>query len=274
MPGWESLETAATVHSALALTGLVLLAILIALAALAAWQLRSGQWPEWLDIGQYQLRSRFLEIGIAAVLGLLLVSEVVAYGYGVRHRTLVAAVEQDSAAQIKRLSSDTKRHVADEATPNRMLKENSELRQKLQDAENKLASLERVQNQKRLTSDQIKFLVEALKPYAGQKVSIASIRGDDDSLVVAEDFVTVFEAAGWDHHGEAGVTAQDWPRDPIGVEITLNEQDARGDKLADGIVVLINTVRKLGLVYDSTIYMDNEVPPGQALVKVGKKLRK
>jgi len=28
------------------------------------------------------------------------------------------------------------------------------------------------------------------------------------------------------------------------------------------------------LVYDNTIYMDNEVPEGQALLKVGKKLRK
>jgi len=273
MPGWESLETVAAVHSALALAGLVLLAILTALAALAAWQLRSGQWPEWLDVGQYQLRSRFLEIGVAAALALLLVSEVVAFGYGVRQSTLVAAAGQASAAQIKRLSADAGRHTPAE-TPNHMLKENSELRQKLQDAENRVASLERVQSQKRLSQDQVKFLIEALKPYAGQKVSIASIRGDDDSLVVAEDFVAVFEAAGWDHHGEAGVTAQDWPRDPIGVEITLNEEDARGDHIADGIVVLINTVRKLGLVYDSTVYMDNEVPAGQALVKVGKKLRK
>ena len=33
-------------------------------------------------------------------------------------------------------------------------------------------------------------------------------------------------------------------------------------------------VRQLGLVYDNTVYMDNEVPAGQALLKVGKKLRK
>jgi hypothetical protein len=84
----------------------------------------------------------------------------------------------------------------------------------------------------------------------------------------------VFDAAGWDHHGEAGVTTQDWPRDPVGIEVVLNEDDARKDKIADGIVALINTVRQLGMVYDSTIYMDNDVPEGQALLKVGKKLRK
>ena len=37
---------------------------------------------------------------------------------------------------------------------------------------------------------------------------------------------------------------------------------------------LINVVRQLGLVYDNTVYMDNDVPAGQALLKVGKKLRK
>ena len=118
------------------------------------------------------------------------------------------------------------------------------------------------------------FLIEALRPFSGQKVSIASIRGDDEGLALAQDFVSVFEAAGWDHHGEAGVTTQEWARDPVGIEITLNEKDARADKIAEGVAALINVVRKLGLVYDNTVYMDNDVPAGQALLKVGKKLRK
>ena len=126
----------------------------------------------------------------------------------------------------------------------------------------------------RLSQEQRRFLIEALRPFAGQKVSIASIRGDDDGEVLAHDFVSVFDAAGWDHHGEAGVTTQDWPRDPVGIEVVLNENDARKDKISDGVAALINTVRQLGMVYDSTIYMDNDVPEGQALLKVGKKLRK
>ena len=38
--------------------------------------------------------------------------------------------------------------------------------------------------------------------------------------------------------------------------------------------VVIHDRVQLGLVYDNTIYMNREVPAGQALVKVGKKLRK
>ena len=272
MPGWDSLQTVSAVHGAFQLAGLILLAVLAALAVFAAYQLRGRQWPEWLDVGSYQLRSRFFEIGCVAVFALLAVSEVVAYSYGLRQDSLVTAAEQSNADRIKRLTADLKsRPVAD--TPSRYLKENSALRQKLIDAENKLAALERAQK-KHLSLEQKRFLIEALRPFAGQKVSIASIRGDDDGLQLAQEFVSVFESAGWDHHGEAGVSTQDWPRDPVGIEVVLNEDDARADHTPPGVAGLINVVRQLGLVYDNTVYMDNEVPAGQALLKVGKKLRK
>jgi hypothetical protein len=273
MPGWDSLQTAAAIHGAFSLGGLVLLAVTAALAGFAVYQLRNRQWPEWFDVGQYQLRSRFFEIGCAVVLTLLAVSEVVAYSYGLRQHTLATAAGQESAERIKRLTADAKAHPLTD-TPSRYLKENSELRQKLIDAENKLAALEQTQTQKHLSPDQQRFLIEALRPFAGQKVSIASIRGDDEGLALAQEFVSVFEAAGWDHHGEAGVSTQDWPRDPVGIEVVLNEDDARADKIPPGVAGLINVVRKLGFVYDNTVYMDNEVPEGQALLKVGKKLRK
>lgn len=273
MPGWDSLQTVAAFHGGFALAGLVLLVLLIALAAFAAWQLRGGEWPEWLDVGEYQLRSRFVEIGIAAVLALLLASEVAAYSYGLRQNALTVAAEQASAERIKRLTAEAKppRPVAE--NPSRYLKENSELQQKLNDAETKLAALEQLQMQKRLSPEQRRYMIEALRPFAGQKVSVASIRGDSEGLALAQDIVSVFDAAGWDHHGEAGVTTQDWPRDPVGIEITLNEKDGRANRISPGVTALINTVRQLGLVYDGTVYMDNDVPPGQALVKVGKKLR-
>jgi hypothetical protein len=84
----------------------------------------------------------------------------------------------------------------------------------------------------------------------------------------------VFEAAGWDHGGNEGLFAQQFPRDPIGVEVTLNENDARAGNSPAGIGALINATRQLGLVYDNTVYMGSVVPSGQALLRVGKKLRK
>ena len=277
MLGWDSLQTVAAVHGGFQLVGLVLLLILAALAGLAVWQLRSRQWPEWLDIGEYQLRSRFVEIGVAAAFGLLLVSEVVAFGYGMRQQTLIAAAEQASAERIGSLTAEAKNEAKKQRpaeASNRYLKENSDLRQRLNETESKLASLERGQVQKRLTDEEKRYLIEALRPFAGQKVSIASIRGDDEGEAFAQDFVSVFDAVKWDHHGEAGVSKQRWDRDPVGVEVALNDADARAGNISPGVGALINAVRALGLVYDNTVWMDEEVPHGQALLKIGKKLRK
>lgn len=279
MPGWDSLETVSRLHGSAQIAGLILLMALAVLAAFAACNLRKGLWPEWLDLGEFQIKSRFVEIAFAVVLALMFVAEVTGTVYGRRETALNAAASQASAEQIKRVNADAqalrgKPVAAQPETPSRYIKENSELRQKLIEAEKKLAELEKLQVQKRLSEEQRRFLIEALRPFAGQKVAIASILGDDDSKTLARDLVSVFDAAGWDHEGDAGVFTQQFPRDPVGVEVTLNENDARSGNIAAGIGALINATRQLGLVYDNTIYMGNEVPAGQALLKIGKKLRK
>ena len=142
------------------------------------------------------------------------------------------------------------------------------------DAENKLAGSNGCRRRSTCRESKQRFLIEALRPFAGQKVSIASIRGDDEGQDLAQDFVSVFEAAGWDHHGEAGVTTQEWPRDPVGVEVVSQRERCARRPHSGGRGRSDQRGPQLGLVYDSTIYMDNEVPEGQALVKIGKKLRK
>lgn len=279
MPGWDTLDTVSSLHGSAQIAGLILLVVLLGLLAFVATSLRKGLWPEWLDVGEFQIRSRFVEIACAVVLALLLVTEVTGLVYGRRLTALSATAALDSAEQLKRLIAEAqdlrKRPVqALPETPSRYIKENSELREKLNDAEARLAELEKLQAQKRLSEEQRRFLIEALRPFAGQKVQIASILGDDDSKSLAQDLVSVFDAAGWDHDGDTGVFVQQFPRDPVGVEVTLNEADARAGNIAAGIGALINVTRQLGLVYDNTIYMGSEVPSGQALLKVGKKLRK
>ena len=274
MPGWDSLESVTRLHDGAQLAGLMLVALIAGLTAFVAWQLRKGVWPEWLDLGAYQLRTRFFEIGCAAALALLCASEIAAYAYGQRQQTLQAAAEQESVDRVRKLAAELQAARRPDVSLNRTLKENSELRQRLIVAENRVAEIERTQSQRRLSQDQKRLLIESLRPFAGQRISIASIRGDDDGLVLAQDFVSVFEAAGWDHDGEAGISAQQWDRDPVGVEIMLNDSDARGGRITAGIGALINAVRKLGLVYDNTVYMSDEIPAGQAQLRVGKKLRR
>lgn len=286
MPGWDSLETVAGLHSAAQIVGLALLALLIAGAGLLFFQLQRVNRPDWIDIGDYQVRTRACEIAAGVVLVLLAVSFLVTYAYGVRQHALVAAAEQTHAEELRRVSSDSKARQAEDkekkarraaestSQQQQQLRELTELKLKLRETEGQLTDLQRKQMQRRLSDDEKKLLIDALTPFAGQKVAVASSLGDDDSKILAEDFVAVFDAAGWDHGGDEGISAERWDRDPVGIEVTLNESDARAGRISAGLGALINAVRKLGLVYDNTIYMNREVPAGQALVKVGKKLRK
>jgi hypothetical protein len=407
MPGWDSLETVTRIHGATQIAGLILLALLVVGSVLLFFQLRRGAWPEWIDVGDYQIRSLALEIAGAAVLALLVVTTLLSYGYGSRHVALTAAAERVQADQPRRLAdqaaarptgtearqvdeaktreadqaksrnasedstqqqqhlreladlrrklTDTENQLADlrrkpsdtenqlpdlrrklteaenqvtelrsklsesenrlaglqakpsetkpsetkpsetesrlaelqrklsqaesqladlRRTPSENGTQLSELRRKLVETESQLAELQRKQVQKRLSADEKKLLIESLKPFAGQKIAIASRVGDEDGKALAEDFIAVLDAAGWTHGGNAGVSFRRWDRDPVGVEITLNEADARAGRISNGIGALINTVRKLGLTYDNTIYMNREVPAGLALLKIGRKLPK
>jgi hypothetical protein len=373
MPGWDSLEAVTQIHSAAQIAGFVLLAVLLLGAVLLVRQLRRSGWPEWIDIGSYQVRSVAFEIAAAVLLVMLVAVALVAVGYDVRRHTLMAAAEQMRADQLRRQADDARTRQADEtqgrpadeiharqavasaqqqgfgesailqrkvsetehqvtdlqrklaetesrvtelqrkfsesgsqlaqtqrelsdannqrAELQRKLSESekrvaelqrkppienqtAELQRKLTETEKQLAALQRKELEKRLSEEEKKRLIEALRPFRGQKVTIAARLGDEDGKALAEDLVAVFEAAGWDHDGNGGISVQRWDRDPVGVEITLNEADARAGRISSGIGALINAVRKLGLSYDNTIYMNRQVPSGQALVKVGRKLAK
>jgi hypothetical protein len=140
------------------------------------------------------------------------------------------------------------------------------LERALKQAERKIASF---QFKRRLSIEEKFALIDALSPFAGQRVSITAIDGDEDGRGFAADFAEVFEAAGWEH---PAVTFRRWDRDPVGVEITLNEQDGRAGRVNVAVGALINITRKLSLTDGNTIYMNGDVPPGQVEIKIGKKL--
>ena len=134
-----------------------------------------------------------------------------------------------------------------------------------------LAELQQQQAERRLSVHEKKTLIAALAPYRGQKVRLTGIFGDADGKAYIEDLVAVLDAAGWDHDGAEGVTFHNWDRDPVGIEVTLNEADARAGRLSNGIGALINVVRRLGLTSGNTIVMNADVPAGQVMLRVGKK---
>jgi hypothetical protein len=184
-----------------------------------------------------------------------------------RHAAEVQELQQKlRTAETRRAASVESLRWEVKQAESRAAAEISRLEKELARAERRVASLTA---QRRLSIEEKYALIDALRPFAGQKASIAAIAGDEDGKLFAADFAEVFEAAGWEH---PAVVFRRWDRDPVGVEITLNEQDGRAGRISHGVGALINIARKLSLTDGNTIYMNGEVPAGQVLVKIGKKL--
>ena len=68
------------------------------------------------------------------------------------------------------------------------------------DLEKERAARLRLENQlapRRLSTDQAHALIEALKPFAGQKIDIVFPSGDNEASDYAAEFEAVFKSAGW-----------------------------------------------------------------------------
>jgi hypothetical protein len=184
-----------------------------------------------------------------------------------RHATEVAELQQRlqqtesrRVASVESLRWEVKQAEARAAT------EIERLNEQLARAERKLAA---IQATRRLSLEEKHALIDALSPFAGQRVMISAIAGDEDGKAYAQDFVEVFEAAGWQH---PAVSYRSFDRDPVGVEITLNDADGRAGRINASVGALINIARRLSLTDGNTIYLNAEVPSGQVQVKIGKKL--
>ena len=197
----------------------------------------------------------------------------------VKHGVELDAIRRELAElrdQIVKASlhlADKSRELADKR------QELADKRQELADKGQELAKanvaieeLKKQQALRRLSYDEKRTLIAALRPFRGQKISIAAIYGDDDAKNYAEDLVQALDAAGW-ALDKTGITFQRWNRTPVGVEVTLNEADARAGRVSAGTGALINVVRQMGLVDGNSVFMNPDVPAGEVQLRVGHRLQ-
>jgi hypothetical protein len=149
----------------------------------------------------------------------------------------------------------------------------AELREQLAKANLTIADLKQQQAKRRLSYEEKRSLIAALAPYRGQAISVAASYGDEDAKAYAEDLLQVLDAAGWNLGRAPKVSLERFARTPIGVEVTLNEADARAGRLSAATGALINAVRRLGLVDGNAIFMTTDVPSGGVQLRVGHRLR-
>ena len=128
---------------------------------------------------------------------------------------------------------------------------------------------------RKLSPEEVKSLISALAPYAGQKVKTKSILGDSEGLLYRRDFISVFEKAGWISTPDDG--SQDVFTDPpMGVQVIINPADGWRDSpdhitVLGSAGVLGSTLSDLKIIPQKAWGMDPKVPEGTVLLLIGVK---
>jgi hypothetical protein len=207
--------------------------------------------PGWNSLESVTRIHAWLEITGIAVLVLLLLSQGLAYSYGVRKDLLA--------------NTDATAHRTKEA----------ELQQKLSAADaqlqSKTAPTQAAEAPRRLSMELQQRLIKALAPFKGQKFTTTSVIGDEEGNAFAQDFQAVFDAAGWDHGVHDKVDHRYITPTPVGVMVAMNEGEANAGRFLPAIETLISTLQKIGIMSRNELLVNSEVPVGEINLIVGYK---
>ena len=225
--------------------------------------------PGWHSLESVSSIHRTLEIAGIVCLGLLVLAEILAYLYGHRRDELAAeraqqqgiAAKAEHEGQVAELSAKL-------AKSERAAKESVA---KAEQATRKALDVEAKQAPRRLTATQRAALVELLSPHRGQAVSVACIMGDIEGKTFAEDFVSALRQSGWLFEGEPGVGQAVYDKDPVGVEVTINESEARGNRVPTAAMALVDALKKTNVLSGNAIFVNPKTPPNLIELRIGKK---
>lgn len=120
-----------------------------------------------------------------------------------------------------------------------------------------------------LSVEQKQNLIAALSPFSGQKVIIESIVGDSDGNSFKEDFVAALKFAEWSVDEKKDVVQATTIPPPIGVQVTVNEDEVRAGRVLQSARVFVQTLHKLGITRGNTLFVDNQVPVGMIKLTIG-----
>ena len=136
------------------------------------------------------------------------------------------------------------------------------------DLERERISRLKLENQlapRHLTPDQKAFLIQALKPFAGEKIEIMTPAGDNEASDYALEFEAVFKAAGWD----TSARSQGMFTNPVRGVIPMISDKDKGAPSAAAIRVA-EAVHSLGLSSDAVA--SPQVLQGSMRLLVGSKM--
>jgi hypothetical protein len=122
-----------------------------------------------------------------------------------------------------------------------------------------------------LTEAQKTSILAKVSPLPGHKISINIPLGNSEAKSYAMEFVEIFRKARWIGIEDAGVGQSVWDKDPAGIEITVNEADARAGRVPPDAILLLDTFFQLGLVDRRTMFVNSGTPSGDVELRIGTK---
>ncbi len=133
------------------------------------------------------------------------------------------------------------------------------------------------QNAGRHLSDaQKQTIINAIKPFLGQAVSITSNPGNIESDDFARDFYDVIKNTEWNYQGDPDKFETIFDQYPIGVEVTLNLDDIQQKRVSIATATAYNAL--MGALHELDIVNSNEpafanksVPSGRIEIRIGSK---
>jgi hypothetical protein len=224
--------------------------------------------PGWNSIETTTVLRNFFELGGIALFLVVVAFEFLAYFYGHRRDWLVDEAARIAGIQRARDEAATQQHHDTET---------AQIRQQLADAEKAVREAQgtatearKQQGQRTLSPGMKETLTAALSPFRGQKVTITSIVGDGDGDVYARDFLSVLDAAGWN---TTDVTQSIIVPTPSGVQVTMNDAEARAGRVLQSVEVFAVTLHAMGVTDSATVFINSQVPVGDIQLIVGNKPR-
>jgi hypothetical protein len=77
---------------------------------------------------------------------------------------------------------------------------------------------------------------------------VHSILGDGESQHLPEQITAAVSATGWDHGGPHGIRQSVFTKNPVGIQIEINQADAEAGRVPFAATVLIDAMISLALL--------------------------
>ena len=233
--------------------------------------------PDWNSIESTARWSDGLFWAGIIALVLLAATEVASQIYGSRSTYLVSErerVQREATSQADRHYKIETERLKNELSAAKskiasMQKDVAQARIQPQAAEENAHQVQANVATRALSVGQKQNLIAALSPFSGQKVTIETIAGDDDGNRFKQDFVAVLKFAEWSFDEKRDVVQAATVPPPIGVQVTVNEDEVRAGRVLQSARVFVQTLHKLGITRGNTLFVDNQVPVGMIKLTSG-----